>query len=180
MAILAILLALCNLGGENARKRVIVDSIRANDVLTSHEGAITRQLQLSVSSRTLNAVAQALGAGADGAARQQVSNLATQYQDLAEHPPVADPANHGPTVLSEGTSIEQLAELGKEYEHAAEYAEEQNEFYELGTAVLEVSLVLGSIAILITSRAVLAGAFAFGVLGTLLGLNGLLLLVALP
>ncbi|HEU0166780.1 MAG TPA: DUF4337 family protein [Chloroflexota bacterium] len=179
LAVLAVLLALCNLGGENARKRAIIDSVHASDVSISHESAVVRQLQLQLNATTLDAIAALSPAAADSPARAQVQQTIGQERDAVAHPPAADPSNHGPAILTEGESITALESEIRGYEADRDRAEVQNENYEVGTALLEIGLVLGSVAIVALSRWLLGLSFVAGGLGVLFALNGLLLVVGL-
>jgi len=178
LAIFAVLLALCNLGGENARKRAIIDSVRASDVSISHESAVARQLQFQLSASTLEALAALSSAPANSPARTQIQQTIDQQRQLVAHPPAADPNNHSPAILTEGSSIDELASDIHGYELDAEHAEQQNEYYEIGSAIIEIGIVLGSIAILTCRRWVLTASFVAAAIGVLFGLNGLFLLVS--
>jgi len=177
LAIVAVLLAVCNLGGENARKRAIIDSVHAGDVSVSHEAAVTRQLQYQISADNLAAAAALSAAPPNSPARQDVQRTIDQQRALVAHPPPSEASGHGPAILTEGTSIQELEQEIRQLEGDRDRAEQQNEFFEFATAFLEVSLVLGSVAILVMSRAVLGMSLGAAGIGLLVTLNGFLLLV---
>jgi hypothetical protein len=180
LAILAALLALCNLGGEYASKSMLTEAISAADASVSHESAVTRQLSYLVSANSLDAVSQLGGSSADAAARQQIANLAAQQRAIAEQPPPADPNSAVPAVLLEGNSIQDLETQVREHEANRVHFEQQDDWFAIAIVMLEISLVLGSVSILILSRILLCTILVSGTVGALLGLNALLLVVPMP
>ena len=67
-----------------------------------------------------------------------------------------------------------MAEQAHELESARDLAELQNENFEYGNVVLEIAIVLGSVAVITLSPLLLGIALAGGALGTLVMLNGFL------
>jgi hypothetical protein len=180
LTVLAVLLALSNLGGEVARKETVIEAVRASDLSVSREGAVSRQLDYLLMADLLDALAQQSTSDSNPTGAQRLSALAAQERAIADNPPPSNPASRRPTVLTEGTSVDELAAGIQEAEAASEHAEEQNEYFGLATVLLEIGLVVGSVAILVASRAILGVSLVAGAVAAILGLNALLLVVGFP
>ena len=104
--------------------------------------------------------------------------LAAHRATIARYESEPDPAAPNDPLRGEGKR--QLRAQAQSYEAAREVASEQDNNFDLAETLLQLALVLGSVAILALNRPILILAFVVGLVGTLLTVNGFFLLFALP
>ena len=104
--------------------------------------------------------------------------LAEHRATIARYESEPDPAAPGDPLRGEGKR--QLRAQAQAYEAAREVASDRDSNFDLAEVLLQLALVLGSVAILALNRLVLIAASVLGLIGTLLVVNGFFLLFALP
>jgi hypothetical protein len=177
IAIMAMLLAIGSLGGGNATDDMIYGNIKASDTWAFYQAKNVRQteyriaadrLELELADPTLNATARA-------AAEAQ---LARYRETIARYDNEPDPGAPADSLRGEGKK--QLATQARGYEAVRERASQQDGNFDYSEVLLQLAIVLGSVAILSSSRPVLGMALVLGAMGAVLLINGFALLFPLP
>ena len=165
IAILAAILAVCELGGDDARNRIINNNIRASDTWALYQAKNMRQTSYRLA--------------ADELKRQLASSELPAAQRAALE---ADVKKYEKTVAryedepgKDGKKQSQA--LAKSFEEARDKAGERHEFFDYAQMMLQLAVVLGSVSILSLSRPLLWAAGLLGCAGLALVINGYTLLV---
>jgi len=169
VGIAAMLLAIAALGGSDATKEMLSANIHASDTYGFYQAKYIRQVNYQIAAEQLEL--QAAGASAlspDQAAK--VAAVVKRYRDTAARYE-SEPAT--------GDGKKELLAKAKAWEAKRDHAAAQTPNFEFAEALLQISIVLGSVAIVASSPWLLgvSGVLAFG--GLLLTLNGYLLVVPL-
>ena len=176
IAVMAAILAIGGLGGGNATDDMIGNNIKASDTWAFYQAKNVRQTVYKVESEALEAelAAGGLSPGARAAAEKR---LAAYKATIARYDSEPDP--EAPGDLTRGEGKKQLSAKARSYEAGFEQAAAQDDNFDYAEVLLQLALVLGSVAILAVNRWVLILSASLGALGALLTLNGFLLLVPL-
>jgi hypothetical protein len=177
IAIFAMLLAVGSLGGGNVAEDMIHANIKASDTWAFYQAKNVRQTayRLAVDEMKLQLASPALSPQARAALQQNVEKY---EQTIARYDDEPDPA--APAESMHGEGKKQLSVQARSYERDRERAGEQDSNFDYSEVAFQLALVLGSVAILALSRPVLYLAIGLGVVGTILMINGFLLLFHLP
>jgi hypothetical protein len=167
VGIIAMLLAIAALGGAAATKEMLNANIHASDTYAFYQAKYIRQLHYQTAAEQLDL----LSAGAPGLSPEQrtkADSLAKRYRETAARYE-SEPAK--------GDGKKELLAKATAWEHERDHAAAQTPNFEYAEALLQIAVVLGSVAIVAASPWLLgvSGALALG--GILLTLNGYLLLV---
>ncbi|HET7229770.1 MAG TPA: DUF4337 domain-containing protein [Longimicrobium sp.] len=177
ISILAMLLAIGSLGGGNATDDMVRGNIKASDTWAFYQAKNVRQteyklaadrLQLELADPTISPEAR----------RAAELQLAKYKETIARYDDEPDPAAPADSLRGEGKK--QLAAQARSFERIRERAEEQDGNFDFSEVFLQLAIVLGSVAILATSRSVLTLAIVLGAIGAVLLINGYALLFPLP
>ena len=177
IAILAALLAVCGLGGGNATDDMIDNNIKASNTWAFFQAKNMRQTAYEIAIVEIEGDLAEAGLTPD--------RRATMERQLAEHRDTiaryeSEPDPEAPNDPLRGEGKRQLRAQAQAYEAAREVASAQDNSFDMAEVLLQLALVLGSVAILALNRPILLLAGVLGLLGTLLTVNGFLLLFALP
>ena len=167
IAILAALLAICELGGDDAKNRMVNSNIKASDTWSFYQAKNMRQTAYKLAADDLKRQLTALEAPAAARAAamadlEKYEKTVARYED--------EPGKDGK---------KQLQAQANTYEEARDKAGERNESFDLGQMLLQLGVVLGSVSILSMSRQLLWVAGLLGVGGLALVINGYFLLLPL-
>lgn len=179
IALLAMLLAIASLGGDNATKETINSNIQASDTYAFYQAKNVRQTSYQLAATELQAQIAMNGAALDDATRQSLQQSIQRYQDTAARYE-SEPDPDDPTNPLKGEGKQQLLARAQDWEHKRDHAIAQDPNFDYSTALLQIAIVLGSVAIVATSRPILAAAVAVGAIGFVLMLNGFFLIFDLP
>jgi hypothetical protein len=172
IAVMAAVLAIGGLGGGNATDDMVGNNIHASDTWSFYQAKNVRQTMYRIAVEDLEAE-RALTT--DPARLSGIDARIKKYRDtIARYD--SEPDAKDPT---KGEGKKELSARAEGYEAAFETASEQDNNFDYAEVALQLALVLGSVAILALNRWVLALSAGLGLLGTLLTLNGFLLLVPL-
>ena len=164
IAVLAAILAVCELGGDDAKNRMINSNIRASDSWALYQAKNVRQTDYRLAADTLKR--ELAGSGLSDAQRTAaMADLKTYEKTIARYED--EPGKDGK---------KQTQERAKSYEEARDRAGERNESFDLAQMLLQLAVVLGSVSILALSRPLLWVAGILGCGGLALVLNGFLLI----
>ena len=174
IAFLAAVLAIGGLGGGNATDDMISSNIRASDTWAFFQAKNMRQTLYEVAAEGIQAEIAATGAPTEAQAARLAEYQATiaRYED--------EPDAEAPNDPLRGEGKRQLRAQAESFEAARERAEAQDANFDFAEVLLQLALVLGSVAILAVNRPILWLSAGLGLLGSLLIANGFLRLVPLP
>jgi hypothetical protein len=177
IALLAAVLAISGLGGGNATDDMIHNNIKASDTWAFFQAKNMRQTAYEIAIVEIEGDLAEPGLTPDRRARME-QQLAEHRATIARYESEPDPAAPNDPLRGEGKR--QLRAQAQAYEAAREVASEQDNSFDLAEVLLQLALVLGSVAILALNRPILLLSGLLGLLGTLLTVNGFLLLFPLP
>jgi hypothetical protein len=167
IAVLAAMLAVCELGGDDAKNRMINSNIRASDSWALYQAKNVRQTDYKLAADALKR--ELAGSGLSGAQRTAAAaDLKTYEKTVSRYED--EPGRDGK---------KQTQTLARSYEEARDRAGERNESFDLAQMLLQLAVVLGSVSILALSRPLLWVAGLLGCGGFALVVNGFLLLAPL-
>ena len=179
ISVLAVLLAIASLGGDNAGEEIITSNIQASDTWAFYQAKNIRQTANRLAADALEADLLLHGSGMGEAARRDLEGKVQKYRataDRYENEP--DPKAPGDPLRGEGK--QQLSAKARSLEAQRDRAQAQDASFDYSSILFQIAIVLGSVAILATSRRVFITSLILGAVATLLMLNGFLLLVPLP
>jgi hypothetical protein len=170
VGVAAMLLAIAALGGSEATKEMLNANIQASDTYAFYQAKYIRQVQHQTAAELLELLAAAApGLTPDRAAK--VDQLVKAYRDTAARYE-SEPAK--------GEGKKELLAKAQEWGAKRDHAAAQIPNFEYAEALLQIAIVLGSVAIVATSPALLGVSGVLTVFGVLFTLNGFLLVVPLP
>jgi hypothetical protein len=171
IAALAAILAVGGLGGGNATDDMVASNIKASDTWAFYQAKNVRQTMYEIEAEKLKAaLAAGTVAGPERAAAE--ARLKAYESTVARYDSEPDP--NDPT---KGEGKKELSAQAQAHEAAFEEASQRDNNFDFAEVLLQLALVLGSVAILAVNRWILGLSLALGVAGSLLTLNGFLLLV---
>ena len=175
IAAMAAVLAIGGLGGGNATDDMMVGNIRAANTWAFFQAKNMRQTVYEIEAAELES--RLPRAGADEAAnlRERIDSYRAKIARYDDEP---DPATPDDPLKGEGKK--QLMAQAQAFEAMRDRASEQDNNFDYAEVVLQLALVLGSVAILASNRTVLTVSAILGIIGAALTLNGFFLLVPLP
>jgi len=177
ISVLAMLLAIGSLGGGNATDDMVHGNIKASDTWAFYQAKNVRQTEYKLAADRLRL--QLADPSITAQARRAAETQLRKYDEtIARYDDEPDPAAPADSLRGEGKK--QLAAQARGYERLRERASEQDGNFDYSETFLQLAIVLGSVAILATSRAVLTFSVVLGAVGAVLMINGFFLLFPLP
>ena len=170
IGVLAMLLAITSLGGDNASKEMINANIHASDTWAFYQAKNIRQTSNQLAAEELE-VLLAAQPTLSGEVRADVQRRIDRYKAT-----VARYESEPET----GEGKRELMAKAQEFEARREHAQRQDPNFDYAGALFQIAIVVSSVSILTASRSLLRLGLGLGVAATLLMLNGFLLLADLP
>jgi hypothetical protein len=171
IAVLAVLLAICTTGGDNASKDTTRTNILASDTWAHFQAKRLRETSYRLASETLE-LRLISEPNMPEEARKQVQEKIAEYRAEAERLK-SDP--------KKGEGQAELAAKAKGYEADRNVALRRDPYFDYATAFLQIAIVLASAAIVFGGEGILmTGSIVIGALGVGLMVNGFTLLVNVP
>lgn len=170
IGVLAMLLAITALGGDQTRTVETNANIRASDAYAFYQAKTIRQTEYRLAAENLQsllATQPTLSAAARAALTTRIAAYratAARYED--------DPKG--------GSGKKQLLEQASHYSEERDRAELQDPSFNYAQALFQIAIVLGSVSIVAAARSILLTAVGLGLVALLLMLNGYFLLFTLP
>ena len=161
-AIYAVILAIASLGGDNATKGMLLAQQQASDQWAFYQAKANREHQYRLQKLRLEVEFAERGPSMDAAARQQ-------YQEL-----LLKTAQEEERYSAEKKDIEAEA---RKFEQERDINRQRDPNFDYAHVLLQIAIVTASVSILASSRSLYAFSLLFAALGTVLMLNGYLLLV---
>ena len=170
IAILAMVLAICSLGGSNAGKEAVNNNVLASNYFNFFQAKNMRQTSLMLAADELEYGWLNDPAISESTKQAMRAKLDQYRKTVARYESEPD--------TREGKK--ELMERAREYEQKRDLALKQDPYFDYAEALLQIAIVLISVAIIahLVWLAFLGG--AIGIAGILLTINGFLLLVEIP
>lgn len=179
IAVLAMLLAIASLGGENATKEMISANIHASDTWAFYQAKNVRQTSLQLAADELEIMLLTQGPALSADAQQNIQQRLDRYKaTAARYESEPDPAD--PTNPLKGEGKRELLAIARNWEERRDHAQAQDPNFDYSTALFQIAIVLGSVAIVANRRSILRLALIVGAVATILMINGYFLLFDLP
>ena len=177
IAILAALMAIGSLGGGNATDDMVYGNIKASDTWAFYQAKNVRQTQYRIAAERLELELSDPSLAGEG--RKALEGQLAKYREtIARYD--NEPDTTAPADSLKGEGKKQLAARARSYEAIRDRASDQDSNFDYSEVFLQLAIVLGSVAILASSRWVLTLSVVLGSIGALLLVNGYLLLFPLP
>lgn len=170
IGVLAVILAICSLGGGNATKDAMQKNIEAANTWAFFQAKNLRRHVLRVQVDELELLLRAQP-GLSEEARVAIETKIKQYREH-EKALTSDPKTH------EG--LDELFQRAKAIEQERDLAASKDPYFDYAQALLQIAIVLASVAIVAGGTFLLVASAMLGVLGTLLTINGFMPIVSLP
>lgn len=170
IAAFAMVLAICGLGGSNAGKEAVNNNVLASNYFNFYQAKNLRQAALSLAVDEAELV-WLVDPATPEAAKQAIRDKVERYKaTIARYE--SEPETR------EGKK--ELLARGKEHEDKRDLALKQDPYFDYAEALLQIAIVLTSVAIVANFAwlAYLGG--VIGIIGLLLTINGFWLLVEIP
>ena len=170
IGILAVILAICNVGGGNANTTAMFKNIEASNLWGFFQGKNIRRQGLRLQADDLDMVLAA-NTNMPEATRASITAKISEYRAQAEKLTTEPEKKEG---------LDELFVKGKALEAERDDALKRGPYFDYGQALLQIAIVLASIAIIAGGNALLVLSFILGVLGTISAAGGFTLAFPLP
>lgn len=164
-AIFAVLLAITSLGGNNAMKEMLLSQQQASDQWAFYQSKVLREHLYRTNSMRLELDLLERGTTMKPAAKKQYQSLIKELRS------------------EEARYREEKKEIETEAKNLESHRDKnlvKDPYFDFAEVLLQISIVLASISILAVSRPVFYFAIVSASLGSILMLNGYLLLFKIP
>jgi hypothetical protein len=165
MALYAVMLAITSLGGNNAAKEMMLAQQQASNEWAFYQAKASREHQYRVQHMLVKALLLERGNTMNAAAKAMYEELARTSSEEVQR------------FAGEKKGIEAQA---KALERSRDINMSRDPLFDFAEVLLQIAIVLGSISILANSVPVFGMSLGAAGLGTLLMINGYLLLVRVP
>jgi hypothetical protein len=170
IAVMAMLLAITGLGGSNAGKDMTNNNIQASNLYAFYQAKYARQVSFQLAANDLE-LALVRDPTMPPEAKAAIEKRIREYRDTAVRYE-SDP--------KEKDGKKEILAQAREAEAARDVAARRDPYFDYAEALLQIAIVLSSVAIIATSAPLLLIGNVLGGIATLLMLNGYLLLVRVP
>jgi hypothetical protein len=167
---LAVALAICGVGSGNATKDAVTASIAASDTWAFFQAKNLRKHELRLQEDELQ-LRLDTEPGLTDAGRKAIGDLIGGYKKQEAHlasEPVA------------GEGLKELQAKGKQLEAVRDLAMRKDPYFDYAQALLQIAIVLASVAIITGGGSLLVASGAFAAGGALLTINGFTLAFSVP
>jgi hypothetical protein len=170
IAVFAMVLAICGLGGSNADKEAVNNNVLASNYFNFFQAKNMRQTAIEVAADTVEQGWLSDPALPEAAKERMRKKLEDYRKTIARYE--SDPAT--------GEGKKELLVRAREHEALRDHALKQDPYFDYAEALLQIAIVLISVAIIanLVWLSFLGG--AIGLVGVLLTVNGFFLLVEIP
>jgi len=170
IAILAMLLAITSLGGSNAGKEAVNNNVLASNYFNFFQAKNMRQTAITLTADQVELAVLNDSSIPDTAKTDLKKKLDGYRKTIARYE--SEPET--------GEGKKELLAKAKEYEAKRDHALKQDPYFDYAEALLQIAIVLISVAIIAELGWLVGIGAVLGVVGALLMVNGYLLLVELP
>jgi len=170
IGVLAVLLAICSMGGGNATKDATARNIEASNTWAFFQAKNIRRHEVRLQISDYEVMLAAEPALSDAARTLIEDRLAKLRKEEARYTSEPD--------TGEGTK--ELMAKARVLEEQRDRAMAKDPYFDYGQALLQIAIVLASVAIITGGSALLALSGLLGIAGTFFTLNGFFFFAALP
>jgi hypothetical protein len=170
IGVLAVLLAVCGVGGGNAAKDATRSNIEASNTWAFFQAKNIRRSSITLAAEELELLLAAqpnMAADPRGKFTAKIKEYREQSQRLTSDPEKKE-------------GLDELFAKGKALEAERDIALRKDPYFDWSQALLQIAIVLASVHLIIGNFLLLALSGGLGALGILLMLNGFTLAVSLP
>lgn len=170
VGILAVILAICSLGGSNAQQDALQQNIAASNDWAFFQAKNARRQGLRLHTEnfeTLLLTAPSMPDDAKKAIEAKIADYKAQDKILTSDP-------------KSGEGLDELFAKGKALEAARDEALKKGPYFDYGQAFLQIAIVLASVALISGGNMLLYGSIILGGLGLALTVGGFTLAFPLP
>ena len=169
IAVLAMLLAITGLGGQNAAKEATNNNIFASNLYAFYQAKNIRQTSflLAADALELELANPALAPETKAAMQKKIDGYRKNVARYESEPETQE-------------GKKELLVRAKAAEELRDHALKQDPYFDYAEVLLQIAIVLASVAIVSGISWLVIGSAALGIIGTLLMINGFLLIVAIP
>jgi hypothetical protein len=161
VSVLAMVLAICNLGGNNTGKDATMNNILASNMYSFYQAKSLKQTQYKIAADELEI--QLASDKLTAAAKEQTqAKLAAYKKNLDRYE--SEPET--------GEGKKELMVKAKEFELERDLALKKDPWFDYAEGLLQLSIVLTSVAIITGRRSMALVALVLGTVGTVCTLNG--------
>lgn len=170
IGILAVILAICAMGGDNAAKEATLKNIEATNIWSFFQAKNMRRHVLRLQVDELELLKTTTPALTDEA-RQAIAAKLEEYRKLDAELTSNPKSQEG---------LDELFNRGKALEAERDKAMGQDPYFDYGEAFLQIAIVLAGVAIISGGSTLITASVVMGVLGAFFTLNGFTLLFDIP
>lgn len=170
IAVFAMVLAICGLGGSNAGKEAVNNNVLASNFFNFYQAKNMRQTAISLAADELE-LAWLNDLTLADAAKEPMRAKLRDYRATVERYETDPKSNEGK---------KELLARAKEHEQLRDHALKQDPYFDYAEALLQIAIVLISVSIIASLRWLAFFGGAVGFAGVLLTINGFYLLVEIP
>jgi hypothetical protein len=170
IAVCAMLLAICGLGGQNATKEALNENILASNFYNFFQAKNMRQTSYILAANELELAWSndpALPAAAKAALRAKIEDYKKTIARYESEPETQE-------------GKKELLVRAREHEEKRDHALAQDPYFDYAEALLQIAIVLISVSIIAEQVWLAFMGGGLGIIGAFLTLNGYLLLVKIP
>jgi len=170
VGVLATLLAICGVGGGNASKDATRANIEVTNMWAFFQAKNVRRTTYSLAGDELELML-AVNGSMPPEARRAVQDKIKAYRDTVAAFSSDKQRNEG---------LDELFQRAKALEAERDIALRKDPYFDLSQALLQIAIVLASVALIAGTDALLIASFALAGAGTFLMINGFTLWFAIP
>jgi hypothetical protein len=170
IGVLAVILAICSMGGGNATKDATLKNIEVTNTWAFFQAKNLRRqaIRLRIDElETLRDTNPSIPEATKSAIETKIANYKSEDQNLTSNE-------------KSGEGLDQLWARAKDLEKERDRAMAKDPYFDYAEAFLQIAIVLASVAIIAGGSMLLFGSGILAALGILLTINGFTLLVAVP
>jgi Domain of unknown function (DUF4337) len=170
VGILAVILAICSMGGSNAEQDALQQNIAAANTWAFFQAKNERRQALRLQAEGFDVMLKMSPSMPDDAKKMLEAKVA-EYKDQ-DKKLTSDPKS--------GEGLDELFTKGKALEATRDEALKQDPYFDYGQALLQIAIVLASVALISGGNMLLYFSFILGGLGVVLTAGGFTLAFPLP
>jgi hypothetical protein len=170
VGVLAALLAVCTLGGDNAAKDATRANIEATNLWGFFQAKNIRRTAYTIAADDLELMARASPAMSSDV-RAAIEEKVKAYRDTVARYSTDKASNEG---------LDELFAKGKEIERERDRALARDPYFDAAQALLQIAIVLASVALITEANLLVWLSAVMAAVGSALMVNGFTLLVKLP
>ncbi|CCB67842.1 MULTISPECIES: DUF4337 domain-containing protein [unclassified Hyphomicrobium] len=170
VGILAVVLAICSLGGSNAEQDALQENIAASNTWAFFQAKNARRQALRLHAEEYEAMLKMSPTMPDDAKKfieMKIADYKAQDKLLTTDP-------------KSGEGLDELFTTGKGLEAIRDEALKKDPYFDFAQALLQIAIVLASVALISGGNMLLFVSFAMGIVGAVLTFGGFTLAFPLP